>query len=208
MSDRRYFIVSLNRVDLLTLGSLLLSCLGLVSALQRMLTLAVALMLLAMLVDMADGLLARRLKLESEFGKYLDSFCDVFAYLILPALILFQLGMQDLLSACALFVFLVAGVLRLSRFNILGTVEEGGVKYHVGLQVIWSQLFVVLAFPVWHSLGASARYPLSLILLVMAVFMVRNLRFPKPTRYVLQTILILAVAAGYLYLHFVGIHTP
>ena len=208
MNEHKYFIVSLSWVDWLTLGSLLLSFIGLLFAFQGMLTLAISLMLLAMFVDMLDGLLARRMKLESEFGKYLDSFCDVFTYLVLPLFILFQFGMRDILSICALFVFIVCGVLRLSRFNILSTVEESGIKYHLGLQVIWSHLLIVLAFPVWSWMGERARYPLSVILFAMSFFMIRNLRFPKPIWYILQTIIILSVTIIYFYLHFTGVHTP
>jgi len=208
MNQRNLFILSLTWVDLLTLASLLLACLGLLSAWDGRLTLAIGLMTLAMFVDMLDGFLARRFKLISEFGKYLDGFCDVFTYLILPLFILFQFGMQDVLSVCALFAFLVCGVLRLSRFNIISTVEEEGVSYHFGLQVIWSHLLVVLAFPVWHWLGETARYPLVIILFVMSIFMILNLRFPKPVKYTLQTFIILFVTMIYFYLHFIGIYAP
>ncbi len=208
MNQRPYFIISPSWVDMLTLVSLLLSSLGLLSAFHGMLTLAIVLMLLAMFVDMIDGLLARRMKLESEFGRYLDSFCDVFAYLVLPLFILYQFGMQDLFSITALFAFLACGLLRLARFNILSTVEEAGVQYHLGLQVIWSHLVVVLAFPAWWWLGANMRFPLAVLLLVMSFFMVRNLRFRKPTRYKRLTVLIFSVAAFYFYLYLIGVHTP
>ena len=208
MTQRKYFIVSLSWVDWLTLGSLLFSGLGLISALREKLTLAIGLMLLAMFVDMIDGLIARRMNLESEFGRYLDSFCDMKTYLILPLFILYEFGMQDALSLCALFVFLVCGVLRLARFNVLSTVQEDGVAYHIGLQTIWSHLLVVLAFPLWMWLGAAARYLLFLILLIMSLFMIRNLLFPKPTWYILQTIIILSVTMIYFYLHLIGIYAP
>lgn len=208
MNQRPYFIVSPSGVDILTLGSLLLSSLGLLLALNGALTLAIVLMLLAMFVDMIDGLLARRMELESEFGRYLDSFCDAFAYLALPLFILYQFGMQDPLSMMALFAFLACGILRLARFNILSTVEEAGVKYHLGLQVIWSHLVVVLAFPAWHWLGENVRYPLAVLLLVMSFFMIRNLRFRKPTQYKRLTLLIFSVAAFYFYLHLIGVRTP
>lgn len=208
MNQRSPFIVSLSWVDILTLGSLLLSCLGLLFAFQDWLTLAIAVMLLSMFVDMLDGLLARRMKLESEFGKYLDSFCDVFTYLVLPLFILFQFGMSDLISFGALFTYLVCGLLRLSRFNIVGAVEEKGVAYHIGLQVIWSHLLVILAFPVWQWLGDRARYLLVPALLIMSVFMILNLRFPKPIKYKLQTFVILSVTMIYFYLHMIGINTP
>lgn len=208
MKQQPYFIVAPSRVDLLTLVSLLFSSLGLLVAMRGALTLAIVLMLLSMFIDMIDGLLARRLKLESEFGRYLDSFCDVFAYLVLPLFILYQFGMSDPFSLLALFAFLACGILRLARFNILSTVEDAGVKYHLGLQVIWSHLVVVLAFPLWRWLGANVRYPLAVVLLVMSFFMIRNLRFRKPTQYIRLTILIFSVAAFYFYLYSTGIYIP
>jgi len=208
MKRPAYFIIAPSPVDLLTLASLMLSGLGLLAAMHGLLTLAIGLMLLAMFVDMLDGLLARRLGLESEFGRYLDSFCDVFAYLVLPLFVLYQFGMQDPFSLIALFAFLASGLLRLSRFNIISTVEEAGVHYHLGLQVIWSHLVVVLAFPLWHWLGENLRVPLAVVLLGMSFFMIRNLRFRKPTQYGRLTALILGVATVYFYLHFTGLHTP
>jgi len=209
--ERQYFIVSLSWIDVVTLISLLLACLGLLVALRGRLSLAIAVMVLAMFTDMLDGALARssfNARGESEFGRYLDSFCDVFIYLILPMFVLYQFGMQDWLSLVAIFAFFVGGVLRLSRFNMIGAVEEAGVKYHLGLQVIWSHLVVVLAFPLWLWWGASTRYLIVTVVLVMSVLMVCNLRFRKPVAYVRLAILILSVAAVYFYLHFTGILVP
>ena len=208
MNQNGRFIVYLTSVDLLTLASLLVSSFGLLSAFHGMLTLAIGFMLLAMLTDMLDGLMARHMKMESEFGKYLDSFCDVFTYALLPLFILFQFGMQDLLSLGALFAYLTCGLLRLSRFNIVSTVDSEGVAYHLGLQIIWSHLLVVVAFPLWMWLGELARFPLSVMLFVMSYYMIRNLRFPKPVRYTLQAVIILAVTIIYFYLHFIGMRVP
>jgi phosphatidylserine synthase len=116
--------------------------------------------------------------------------------------------MQDPLSIAVLFTFLVAGILRLVRFNMISTVEDAGVLYHLGLQVVWSHLVVVLAFPAWLWWGDIVRYPLAAILLLMSFFMIRNLRFRKPTQYKRLTVLIFSVAAIYFYLHFAGVHTP
>lgn len=208
MKREPYFIVYPSWVDFLTLGSLLLSALGLLAAFYHLLSLAIVFMLLSMFVDMLDGFLARRFKMESQLGLYLDSFCDAFAYLVLPLFILYQTGMNDVFSLLALFAFLSCGILRLARFNILSTVENEGVKYHLGLQVIWSHLVVVLVFPLWRWLGEMVRYPLAVLLLGMSFFMIRNLRFRKPTQYKRLTVLIFSVAALYLYLHLTGIHIP
>jgi len=209
--DSQYFIVSLSWIDIITLVGLLVACLGLLAALQGLLSLAIALMLLGMFIDMLDGALARsrfNTRGETEFGRYLDSFCDVFIYLVLPMFVLYQFGMQDLFSLIAIFAFLVGGVLRLSRFNMIGAIEEAGVKYHLGLQVIWSHLLVVLAFPFWRWWGASSHYLIATVMLGMSVFMIRNLRFRKPTGYVQLAGLILSVAAIYIYLHLTGNLAP
>ena len=208
LSPRPYFILSLTWADAMTLGGLLLSSAGLFSALHGRLTLAIAAMLLAMWVDMLDGILARRMRWESEFGRYLDSFCDACTYLALPLFILYQFGMQDALSLAALFAFLACGLLRLSRFNMVGTVTEAQVEYHLGLQVIWSHLLVAVAFPAWRWLGPDVRYPLAAALFVMSFFMIRNLRVRKPVQYARLTFVILSVAAAYFYLHLIGVSVP
>ena len=208
MNDKKYFIISLTWVDWLTLLSFLFASLGLTSALHQKLTLAIAFMLIAMFIDMLDGFLARRMNLESDFGRYLDSFCDTVIYLFLPMFILYQFGMQDWLSLFAFFVFILCGFLRLSRFNIIGSVNENGTAYYIGLQVFWSQLLVVLAFPFWAWLKEDAQYPLLIIILVMSFFMIRDIKFPKPVYYIPQTIIIILVTLIYICLHFTGIDSP
>lgn len=203
-----FFIISLNWVDVLTLAGLLTACTGLVYAYQGSISLAIALMLIAMFIDMIDGMIARRLRLESEFGRFLDSFCDVFIYLVLPLFILYQMGMQSPLSLIVLFSFLTAGLLRLSLFNIIGTVEEKGVAYHQGLQVIWSHLVVVLAFPGLFWLQNGTHTALLAILPAISLLMISNWRFPKPIWYKTQAFILISVTAAYVYLHLVGIHTP
>lgn len=207
-NDRQYFIVSLRWLDNLTLGSLLLACLGLLAALYDRLSLATAIMLLSLFTDMLDGALARRSGQTTEFGRYLDSLGDVVIYLLLPVFVLYQFGLHDPLSLAVLFGFVAAGVLRLARFNMIGVVVDSDDLYYLGLPVFWSHLLVALAFPLWHWLGAVARYPILIALLVMSVSMLRNLRFRKPTGYTRLGLLILSVAALFAYLHFTGVFVP
>ena len=207
-NPRPAFIVSLNWVDLLTLGSLGLACLGLLAALNDRLSLATAIMLMAFLTDILDGALARRFGHTTELGRYLDSFGDVVTYLLLPLFVLYQFGLRDPLSLAVLFGYLAAGVLRLARFNVAGVMADEDGLYYLGLPVIWSHLLVVLAFPLWHWWGVAARYPILLALVMMSVYMLRNFRFRKPTGYVRLGLLLLSIAALYTYLHFAGVLVP
>jgi len=82
---------------------------------------AVHLLVLAVLLDTLDGRVARWLRATSIFGKQLDSFCDVLSFGAAPAFLVFHaqlrpLGAPGLAVALA---YLLAGVFRLARFNLL-----------------------------------------------------------------------------------------
>ncbi|MVT10827.1 CDP-alcohol phosphatidyltransferase family protein [Chitinophaga tropicalis] len=90
---------------------------------------ASAMVVLAALFDFFDGLVARGLKLQSPFGKELDSLADVISFGLVPAMMLFRLlrsaymGMRDVFDvsyfnlAPALLVACFAAY-RLAKFNL------------------------------------------------------------------------------------------
>lgn len=91
------------------------------------------LILAAMVFDFLDGLSARVLKAYSEIGKELDSLADVVSFGVAPAIILYQMIANTLLSSVPLFtgglvisslaiqlipvIMPVCGALRLAKFN-------------------------------------------------------------------------------------------
>jgi CDP-diacylglycerol--serine O-phosphatidyltransferase len=181
------------------------------SALQQRLSLAISFMALAMLTDMLDGPVARRTGGSRPFGTQLDSFIDVFVYLVAPALILYEMGQGDPFSLAGLLAYFAAGVARLSHFNLVGAEPDprrAGVTRHIGLPVIWSQLLTALAFPAWHLWGPAVRPVIAASLLIQSALMVSRLRFRKLTWYGVQAVLILVVASAYLALHLHGVYRP
>jgi phosphatidylserine synthase len=87
---RPAFIIKLNRVDLITLSSVLTTFVAMMNAIEGHVYFAMALLFLAMTADALDGLLARKWGLEREFGRYLDGFMDVLIYLVVPSIIMLQ----------------------------------------------------------------------------------------------------------------------
>jgi CDP-diacylglycerol--serine O-phosphatidyltransferase len=81
---------------------------------------AVALIILAAIMDGLDGRLARLLKSESDMGAELDSLCDLVNFGVAPALITYLWALQGMRSEgwIACLVYVVACLLRLARFNI------------------------------------------------------------------------------------------
>jgi CDP-diacylglycerol--serine O-phosphatidyltransferase len=86
------------------------------------------------LLDTMDGLAARLLKATSDFGAEFDSMADLVSFGVAPGVLVFNAGLQlggvevesgqfwVLLLACGVFV--LAGAMRLARFN-LGTGQPG-----------------------------------------------------------------------------------
>jgi len=111
---------------------------------------------LAVLFDGLDGRIARMTGTTSDFGKELDSLADAITFGVAPAMlawtwgfflmppVLFTQGQWHIkltqLGAIACFLFLMAGVSRLARFNITTNPQPSnpgrpGKKYFVGMPI-------------------------------------------------------------------------
>ncbi|MEM7097134.1 MAG: CDP-diacylglycerol--serine O-phosphatidyltransferase [Pseudomonadota bacterium] len=83
---------------------------------------AVFAIIVAGLLDTADGRVARITGTESEFGAEYDSLSDMVAFGVAPALVTFSWGLGQLGQAgwVATFVYMACAALRLARFNTKG----------------------------------------------------------------------------------------
>lgn len=201
-------LVTVTRVELVTLAGLAAACAGTVAAAHGQLTLAVALMAIALFADMLDGWLARRSTGGTAFGRQLDSGVDVIIYLVLPAAILYQLGLRDVLSLAVLFAVTASGILRLAHFTLTGFASTTEGLAYGGMPVFWLHLVVALALPTWALLGPAAIHPLRAVLALAAILMLWDRPFPKPRANLPLAVLILAVAGTYLALAAFGIAAP
>lgn len=89
----------------------------------------------AAIFDTFDGLVARQLGATSEFGKEYDSLADVVTFGAAPAVLVYAWGLHVLgnLGGAFAFLFLVAGSLRLARFNVM--TGKADYRYFVGLPI-------------------------------------------------------------------------
>lgn len=78
------------------------------------------LIVLAAVCDGLDGRIARLTRATSEFGKEYDSLADVVSFGVAPAILAYQWSLRSLgrWGWFVAFLFLVAGSVRLARFNI------------------------------------------------------------------------------------------
>ena len=144
--------------------------------------LAISLMYLGMLADAFDGIVARKFRMESEFGRYLDGFVDVFNYLVLPNMALWRLGFSGPPAAAVMSVMIACGVLRLSKFNIIGNIkDEKGDRKYLGMPVFWSQLLFFPLFSAHVFLGAEIFFAAcAVVWTAMSIAFIYNSPFFKP----------------------------
>lgn len=145
------------------------------------------------LLDTMDGIAARLLKATSSFGAEFDSMADLISFGVAPGVLVFNLGLQVggveiesgqfwvLLAACGVFV--LAGAMRLARFNLATSKPRTG--WFAGIPItaagggLVSSMVIVL---VRHD-DISTLLPLHLylpvLMFVLALLMISRLRFPK-----------------------------
>jgi CDP-diacylglycerol--serine O-phosphatidyltransferase len=110
--------------------TLLSLCAGLTAirmAIELRFEMAIALVVIAALLDGVDGRLARALKAQSRFGAELDSLADFVNFGVAPAVIMFIWGLGALprgFGWIVALVFALATGLRLARFNTMLDVEK------------------------------------------------------------------------------------
>ena len=98
-------------------------CAGLTAirmAIEQRPDMAIALIVVAALLDGVDGRLARALKAQSKFGAELDSLADFVNFGVAPAFLIFNWGLGSLKSLgwICVMIFALASALRLARFNV------------------------------------------------------------------------------------------
>ncbi len=157
---------------------------------------AAKLIMLAMIFDGIDGNVARWLKGTSEFGAELDTYVDLTAFGIAPAVLIFAVTMETsdtLLRVLLPSAVVLSGVVRMARFKVSDPLRgQGG---YAGLPITanaaWVAVMVYISLVPpsgkvtedMFSLQSGWFATLFLVgILVFIVLQVSNVRFPKPTK--------------------------
>lgn len=120
--------------NMLTSLNLVLGMGSIMATLQEKFFFAGMFIVLAMVADGLDGRVARFFNASSEFGKELDSLCDLVSFGVAPAILSYTFLLKDFgyLGYFAAIMFATCGALRLARFNVNTSVIKG---YFMGLPI-------------------------------------------------------------------------
>ena len=172
-----------------TLGNLFLGFWAMVSAARGEFELSAWLIVIAAVVDMLDGRIARFTSTGSEFGEQLDSLVDAVSFGVAPALIFYHLFLEDgVWSWTVSFIYVAAVIIRLARFNVE---QAGSAKAHFhGLPSPTAGMTVATFYPFsqtrffqdslqflpWNSLTAG-------LILVLSALMMSHVLYPVVPRF-------------------------
>lgn len=173
-----------------TLGNLFFGFWSIVSAYNGNYRWAGWFIVFAGVLDTLDGRVARLSNTGSRFGAELDSLVDVISFGVAPALLMYFLEFAPAgrFAWIVCFLYVVAAAVRLARFNVIAA--QGGGKssgWFTGLPspAAGMTLGVYYAFSQTDWYGRSLAYldlqhqGLVILILLIAVLMVSNVKYPK-----------------------------
>lgn len=138
--------------------------------------------ILAAIIDGFDGIVARATKSQSDFGIQLDSLADAFSFGAAPTILLYFWGFRSIDRAGPSFffsfIFFIAGILRLARYNVLQK-QRPDRKYFTGLTVPSASLLIA-AIVIYHPQPLRDNlysYSLASLVVVLCLCMVSNIKY-------------------------------
>ena len=167
----------LSVADIITLLNAILGFCGLLLVFSNELRLAASLILLGLLADGLDGIIARRLG-PSHIGEFLEPIADMVSLSIAPLALVYKTYYIAIVSQLFLHVFLgvvlvfslVCSIIRLSSFSLFK-------EKHFFLGLPTSASAIVLVVMSFLNPDIFYLFP---VIIVLSLAMISSIRFPKP----------------------------
>ena len=167
----------LSIADIITIINAVLGFLALLMVFSNQLQIAASLILLGLLTDGLDGIVARRMR-KSRIGEYLEAIADMVSLSIAPLVLLYiiyydtvfsQLYLHLLLGIVLVFS-LICSIIRLSSFSLFKQKQ-----FFLGLPTSASAIFLVST----SFLKPDILYIVPVII-ILSLAMISSILFPKP----------------------------
>ena len=170
---------------------------------QGSFTYAALFVVAAMVADGLDGRVARYFGVSSDFGKELDSLCDLVSFGVAPAIMAYAFLLKDFTGGTFIAAaFATCGALRLARFNVNTSKVKG---YFMGLPIPAAGC-VIATFVMLDMKPSGWLFPI--MVAVFAYLMVSTIKYPdfkgkegEPIR-LIPAVITIAVGVYLLYLTF------
>ncbi|MFA5075075.1 MAG: CDP-diacylglycerol--serine O-phosphatidyltransferase [Candidatus Babeliales bacterium] len=165
--------------NLFTLGNAFFGFCSIVLSSKGDLITASYCILLAALMDALDGRLARLIGVDSDIGVQLDSLSDAVSFCMAPAFLVYfwelkKIGFVGLVISS---IFLLSGLWRLARFNILHDTQT---RFFLGVPTTIAACFLATLFLNCRNIDQNFYFLffIFILVLILSFLMVSSLKFP------------------------------
>jgi CDP-diacylglycerol--serine O-phosphatidyltransferase len=170
-----------------TLGNMFFGMWAIVSAFRGNFTAAAWFIMLAGVLDMLDGRVARLSGTGTKFGAELDSLVDCVSFGVAPALIMFFLEFQAVgkFGWVLCYMYVVAVAVRLARYNVQhGTGKPG---WFTGMPSPSAGMTLAVYYPFsqteWYRQSLAIfnfqREGLTILMVLLSLLMVSTVKYPR-----------------------------
>ena len=173
-----------NLANLITFGNIACGVLALYFIGKHEFGIAIVLAWIAGALDIADGKVARRYGLSTEFGIQLDSFADFLSFVVMPSFLLFYAlekssVLQEVILGALFIFYIISGLRRLVAFNL--KVDAGSVeKYFEGVPTPLGAILLWVLY-LFYSYGVIVSpWVIGALVLLIAWSLNSKLRIPHP----------------------------
>ena len=176
-----------NLANLITFGNIACGVTAMYLIQQNNFFVAIILAWIAGALDIADGKVARKYNLSTEFGIQLDSFADFLSFVIMPAFLLFYAtrhyatlsGTEELILGMVFIWYIISGLRRLVEFNL--KVDAGEVaKYFEGVPTPLGAILLWLVYLLTAYGVLTSGYLVAVLVLAVGWSLNSKLRIPHP----------------------------
>ncbi|DAB40099.1 MAG TPA: phosphatidylserine synthase [Sulfurovum sp. UBA12169] len=175
-----------NLANLITFGNIACGVVAIYFIVKGDFLTAIVLAWIAGGLDIADGKVARKLDLSTDFGVQLDSFADFLSFVVMPSFLLFyalQSGMtgqaQELIVGTVFVLYIISGLRRLVEFNLKADV--GGVtKFFEGVPTPLGAILLWMLYLIYSYGLVENVYVIALLVIAVAWSLNSKLKIPHP----------------------------
>ncbi len=146
---------------------------------------AIILAWIAGALDIADGKVARKYNLSTEFGVQVDSYADFISFVVMPSFLLYYAitkessGVQELILGFIFIFYVISGLRRLIEFNIEAEAGEAA-KYFVGVPTPLGAILLWVLYLIFSYDIIGSSYVIGGLALVIAWSLNSKLKIPHP----------------------------
>ncbi|MBN2825524.1 MAG: CDP-alcohol phosphatidyltransferase family protein [Campylobacterales bacterium] len=137
-------------------------------------------------LDIADGKVARKFHLSTEFGVQVDSFADFVSFVIMPSFLVFYAltlnratQSEELIIGLVFIFYIISGLRRLVDFNL--KVEAGKVsKYFEGVPTPLGAILLWVLYLLFTYEVITNSYIITFFVFLVALSLNSKLKIPHP----------------------------